>query len=103
MLRTGIWLGPIICVLIALLDLPYGYYQLLRVIIFCSSGYIAVQEKGRNSEFWFWIFVACALIYNPIIKLSLGREIWPFVNVATAGLYGSHFWLRGRTFRNGEL
>lgn len=90
MVRAAIWLVPIALLLIALLDMPYGYYQLLRVCIFCTSAYIAVQQNDSNEKFWMWGFVACALIYNPVIKLSLGREIWPFVNVATVGLYFSH-------------
>ena len=41
-----------------------------------------------------WAFIACALIYNPVAILSLGKEIWTIVNVITIGLFGSHFWAR---------
>lgn len=99
MLRAGVWLVPISLLLIALLDMPYGYYQLLRVLIFCTSVYIAVQERGRDNEGWFWAFVACALVYNPVVKLSLGKEIWPVVNVATIILFSVHFWVRHVTTR----
>lgn len=95
MLRAGIWIVPILMLLIALIDMPYGYYQILRVMIFCSSVFIAIREKEQNGVFWLWAFVACALIFNPIIKLSLGSEIWPFANIAATALYGLHFWLRG--------
>lgn len=94
MLRWGIWLGPIVCLLIALGDMPYGYYQLLRVILFCASAYLAIAEGKRDSGFWLWAFIACALIYNPVAILSLGKEIWTIVNVITIGLFGSHFWAR---------
>lgn len=93
MLRTGIWLGPILLLLVALLDLPYGYYQLLRVIVFCTSVYLAIHEKERREGFWFWAFVVCALVYNPVFRLSFGREIWPLINLATAALYAAHFLL----------
>lgn len=96
MLRVGIWFGPILLLMIALSDMPYGYYQLLRVITFCASVYIAIQEKER-SDFWFWAFTACALTYNPIFRLSLGREIWSLVNALTIVLYGIHFWARGKS------
>ena len=91
MLRAAIWLVPIALLLTALLDMPYGYYQLLRVYIFCSSVYLAVQQNKSKQDIWFWGLVACALTYNPIIKLSLGKEIWPIVNVATAIFYIGHF------------
>lgn len=97
MLRAGIWLGPILLLLFALADVPYGYYQVVRVIVFCASVYLAVKEKDRNGEFWLWTFVTCALIYNPLIKLSLGKEVWPIANVATIVLFGCHFWIRGGT------
>lgn len=96
MLRAGIWFGPITLLLIALSDMPYGYYQLLRVIMFCASVYIAIQEKER-SDFWLWAFAACALTYNPIFSLSLGREIWPLMNVLAIVLYGLHFWVREKS------
>ena len=91
MLRAAIWLVPIALLLMALLDMPYGYYQLLRIYIFCSSVYLAVQQNKSKQDIWFWGLVACALTYNPIIKLSLGREVWPIANVATAIFYIGHF------------
>lgn len=60
-LRSIIWLCPIVLLIIALLDMLYGYYQLLRVGVFCASAYLAVQEKGQGSKFWLWAFIACAL------------------------------------------
>lgn len=96
MLRWGIWLVPAAGLLVALLDMPYGYYQLLRVLVFCVSAYVAILESKREVGIWFWVFVACALVYNPVVKLSLGRDIWPFANITTAVLYIVHFWLRGR-------
>lgn len=97
MLRAAIWLVPIALLLIALLDMPYGYYQLLRVCIFCTSAYIAVQQNDGGDKFWMWGFIACALIYNPVVKLSLGKEIWPLVNVATVVFYFSHMLTKQRS------
>lgn len=94
MLRWGIWLGPIGILLIALADMPYGYYQILRVILFCASVYLAIAEGRRDGGFWLWAFIASALIYNPIATLSLGREIWTIVNVMTIAIFGVHFWTR---------
>lgn len=91
-----IWLGPVACLLIALFEMPYGYYQLLRVLIFCASCYIGVSEIDREPRFWLWAFSAIALIYNPVFKLSLGREIWFLANIATIALFLIHFWWRWR-------
>ena len=45
----AIWWGPIVCLLLALGDMPYGYYQLLRVILFCASVYLIIQESKQDS------------------------------------------------------
>jgi len=90
----AIWWGPIVCLLLALGDMPYGYYQLLRVILFCASVYLIIQESKQDSSIWLWVLIASALIYNPIATLSLGREIWTFVNLLTVGLFGLHFRMR---------
>lgn len=96
MLRVGLWACPVLLLAIALLDMPYGYYQVLRVVVFCASAYLGLYERNQNEEVWSWAFFGCALIYNPIFKLSLGADLWPFANVATIILFGSHYWLRGR-------
>lgn len=98
MLRWGIWLGPVMLLFVAMLDMPYGYYQLLRVIVFCVSAYLAIAEAKQDGSFWQWALIACGLIYNPIAKLSLGSEIWPFVNLATIALFSTHFWVRRNSF-----
>ena len=103
MLRWSIWLGPVVALLVAMLDMPYGYYQLLRVIIFCVSVYLAIAEGKQDYGFWTWAFIACGLIYNPITKLSLGSQIWPFVNIATALLLLAHFWARRNLINSGEI
>jgi hypothetical protein len=94
MARWSIWLGPIVLLAIALLDMPYGYYQLLRVVIFCASAYLALTERKRQSGLWLWAFIASALIYNPVAKLALGRDLWGWVNLATIVLFAAHFMKR---------
>lgn len=69
--------------LIALLEMPYGYYQLLRVGICIASGILAYQAFEKQKSELGLAFVASALIYNPIAPLALGREIWTVVNIAT--------------------
>lgn len=79
-------LVPIGALLIALLEMPYGYYQLLRVGICLVAVFLAYQAfEGQRSRIA-WIFAAAALTYNPIAPLALGRGLWTIVNLATVGL-----------------
>lgn len=100
-MKSAVWLLSIATLGIALLPMPYGYYQLLRVFIFCSSAYLVLEYKGQAGEGWMWILIALALIYNPVLRLSLGREIWAAVNIGTLVFYIGHY-MRIRSLQSGE-
>lgn len=87
----AIWLVPMGALMLALLPMPYGYYQLLRVLLFISSAYFAVQEFPNR---WMWIFCGFALVYNPMAPLALGRGLWMAVNVLTVVMLFVHMQAR---------
>ncbi|MBV1690858.1 hypothetical protein KRR38_25060 [Novosphingobium sp. G106] len=62
------WAVSIACVL-AVLDLPYGYYQFLRLIVTGYSAYMAYFyfRAGRAAPGWTFAFLA--LIYIPSSSL----------------------------------
>lgn len=91
-----IWFAPIGLVLLALLPFPYGYYVFLRLVICLSAGFIAYRTWSI-SPIWGAVFVGLALVYNPLIRVHLTREIWQPINIATAAAYFFH-WLRVRRY-----
>ena len=53
--------------LLALADLPYGYYQLLRFIV-CGVGvYVAYTAYNWQKKWVMWLFGFIALLFNPLI------------------------------------
>lgn len=73
-----------IALLVCLAPMPYGYFMLVRfvsTILFCLMAY-EYHEIGRK-ELSF-VFVALALLFQPFLKISLGRGIWNFVDVIVA-------------------
>ncbi len=72
----------------ALAELPYGYYQLLRLAV-CGGAVFLVfaehQSEGRTV--WLWALGALAVIFNPLIPLQLEREAWVIIDVAAALLF----------------
>lgn len=61
--------------------MPYGYYQLVRLaglIGFAILAYNAKQQ-GRITEMI--IYIGLALLFQPFIKVALGRTIWNVVDV----------------------
>jgi hypothetical protein len=98
--HLALWLVPIGALGVALFELPYGYYQLLRVLLFCASCYLGYWSHLRHEQAWSWVFAALAITYNPFIRLHLGADVWPFVNIATILVLGVHRWaLVGKTIR----
>ena len=56
--------------------LPYGYFILLRLVVFGTCIYNAIYFKKNNDVNWFWTFVFIALLFNPIFLVGLPRLIW---------------------------
>jgi len=74
-------LGLAVLFFICLLDMPYGYFQLVRflgMMIFLYFGYIAYQEKKENVAY---VYFGLAILFQPIIKIALGRTIWNMVDL----------------------
>lgn len=74
-------IGLAILLFLCLLKMPYGYFQLVRFLAmagFAYLGWLAYEAGQKNSAF---IFFALTLLFQPIIKISLGRELWNIVDV----------------------
>ncbi len=69
--------------LVCLLDMPYGYFQLVRFFGMVGFAILAYNNYQKNQT-WFVIWLGSAVLINPIFKISLGREIWNIVDVIWA-------------------
>lgn len=93
---AAVWLLPVATLLIALAPLPYGYYLMLRLVVCASAAYLSYSAWRSGSRFWVWLLVLLALLYNPVLRVHLSREIWQVINVLTAAAYLAHFWIERR-------
>ncbi len=67
--------------LIAIAPLPYGYYVFLRLAI-CGLGiFMAYMSYRGNVKWLMWVFIAVAVLFNPLIPIHLTREIWKPIDV----------------------
>jgi hypothetical protein len=91
MKRNPIFLVAGIALFIALGDLPYSYYQLLRFFI-CGVGaygaYLAYQQK-RNG--WTWILGIIAVLFNPFMKVYFSKEAWQIADLIGGLIFTVHF------------
>jgi hypothetical protein len=78
--------------LFCLFDLPYGYYQLVRFIAVVGFAILAYYQYERKNIPLMIVFVALAFLFQPLAKVTLGREVWMIVDVIVAvGLVATMF------------
>ncbi|MBX2889798.1 MAG: hypothetical protein KF734_02610 [Saprospiraceae bacterium] len=75
-----------------LTDMPYGYFQLVRFFGMIGFGILAYNANVKKDNIFFVIWLASAILINPIVKISLGRTLWNVIDVIWAiMLLGSLF------------
>jgi hypothetical protein len=78
--------------LLCLLQMPYGYYQAARFIGMLGFILLAYFSNQQNNKIEVIIYIALALLFQPFIKIALGRTVWNIVDVIiSAGLIVSLF------------
>lgn len=79
-------LKPILAVMLlaCLLHLPYGYYMLLRFVAMVVFAVLAIQYNKVKNDALTVTFGALTLLFQPFIKIALGRAMWNIVDVAAA-------------------
>lgn len=70
--------------LLCLLDMPYGYFMLVRWITMLILGYVGWKLYSINKVELAYLFFGIAILFNPIIKIALGRFLWNVVDVLLA-------------------
>ncbi len=67
---------------VAVSNIPYSYYIILRFII-CGVSICGIWYAYRVRKFlWLWVFSAIAILFNPIIPIHLKKEAWIIVDLA---------------------
>jgi hypothetical protein len=66
---------------LCLADMPYGYYQFVRFVGLIGFAVLSYQanQNGRQTEMI--IYGGLALLFQPFLKIALGREMWNIVDV----------------------
>jgi hypothetical protein len=66
---------------LCLVDMPYGFYQVVRLVALIGFAILAYQalQEGRQTEVI--IYALLAILFQPIFKIALGRDLWNIVDV----------------------
>ncbi len=66
---------------LCLADMPYGYYQFVRFAALVGFVILAFQANEQKRQTETIVYVALALLFQPFIKIALGRTLWNIVDV----------------------
>jgi hypothetical protein len=87
-----VWIVPVILLVAALAQLPYGYYTFIRIVTFGSATLIAVVgwRERSSTQVWSILLSLIAVLFNPIVPIHLNRSAWFFLDLGTAGVFVAH-------------
>lgn len=93
MLPRSLWLVPAGLLIVAVAELPYAYYTLLRIVVCVCCLVILYQAHlvhERAVSFWTVVLGGMALLFNPLVRVHLTRETWAPIDVACAAILIAH-------------
>lgn len=64
--------------------MPYGYYTLVRFVAMILFGCMAYSFYKEEKIPLCILFVALALLFQPFMKVALGRTMWNVIDVILA-------------------
>ena len=69
-------IGAAVFAFVAMADLPYGYYRLLRWVVCAVAIASAVQLHRSNRLGWVWVLGAVAVLFNPLVPVHFAKSTW---------------------------
>ena len=80
--------------LLCLFSMPYGYYNIVRIVSMIGFSIIAYRYYSEKEIELFIVFCGLVLLFQPFVKVPLGRTIWNITDMIVAGilLYLSFFY-----------
>jgi hypothetical protein len=83
---------PTAMMVVAYFDMPYGYYQFLRLVITVIAVWCLLKIYDGSLNIATFALLAIAIIYNPIAVIHMTREAHQYVNLCTALIFGAVGW-----------
>jgi len=77
----------IILLAAATLNLPYGFYEFLRITITIISIYLAFYFYSASKMVIFVLFVLVAILFNPVMIIHFSKDTWRIIDLAIAGTF----------------
>ena len=73
-----------ILLILCLANMPYGFYTLVRFVAAFAFAYFAYDYFKVGKDGLGFTFAALAVLFQPFLKISLGRVIWNVVDIVVS-------------------
>jgi hypothetical protein len=73
-----------VLLLACLLQLPFGYYRLVRFVAVVGFAILVYYEYERKNIPLVIIYLGLAVLFQPLEGIPLGRPVWMVVDVIVA-------------------
>ena len=73
---------------LAIFQLPYGYYNLLRLVVTISSGISSFNAYEDEKVGIAIIFAIICLLFNPIFPIYLDKSMWIPIDIIVGIFFG---------------
>lgn len=73
---------------LALVNLPIGYYTMLRIVVTIGAAAILIKEFEMGVNTWVIIFGLIVILFNPILPIYLhNKAIWMPIDLVSGILF----------------
>jgi len=74
--------------LLALVDMPYYYYQIMKWVVCAGALFLAVFiARSKPDTMTCWVFSIVTIAFNPAIPFYFGTDIWQVLDGLTALIF----------------
>lgn len=80
-------LGAASLLLLGVFELPYGYYTFLRLAVTAAAIVLMILMSKFGEIGWCFGLLPVALLWNPIITVSLSRSVWLPLDLLAAAFF----------------
>lgn len=70
-----------ILLFLCLFRMSYGFYELVRLVALVGFAFLAYRANNENRKNEVFLYCTLALLFQPFIKIALGRDIWNILDV----------------------
>lgn len=66
---------------------PYGYYTLLRLVVFITSGLITIAAYKMQKHGWMIGIGLVTLLFNPFVPVHIDKTTWRVIDFIVAAVF----------------